>query len=97
LIEYEIIITIIIWILSIYLGLSSIYLFIFSFCALFYRKKHNFESSDFKSFLVLIPAYKEDNVIINTAIEAQKQNYPLVSIITVNYNHSHVTCELIES
>jgi len=25
------------------------------------------------------------------------KEYPLVSIITVNYNHSHITCELIES
>ncbi|MCD4773193.1 MAG: glycosyltransferase [Bacteroidales bacterium] len=75
-IEYEIIIIIIIWILSIYFGLSSLYLFIFSFSSLFYQKKQYFESIDFQNFLILIPAYKEDNVIINTAKEALKQNYP---------------------
>jgi len=26
-----------------------------------------------------------------------RTSYPLISIITVNYNHSEVTCELIES
>ena len=75
-IEYKIIVLAIVWIFSIYLGLSSVYLFIFSFSALFYRKKQTFECTDFQNFLVLIPAYKEDNVIINTAREALKQNYP---------------------
>jgi GT2 family glycosyltransferase len=27
----------------------------------------------------------------------KRSNYPLISIITVNYNQSHITCELIES
>ena len=75
-VEYKIILEIFIWIFSFYLGLSSVYLFIFSISSLFYRKKQNFESPVLKNFLVLIPAYKEDNVIINTATEALKQNYP---------------------
>ena len=29
--------------------------------------------------------------------KTKRKNYPLISIITVNYNHSDVTCDLIES
>ncbi len=60
----------------IYLGLSTIYLFFFAISSFFYKAKSGIKKASLRNFLILIPAYKEDTVIINTATEALKQNYP---------------------
>lgn len=64
------------WIIIVYLGLSSIYIFVFAFSALFYKDKKDAFHEKLRKFLILIPAYKEDVVIQNVAKDATLQNYP---------------------
>jgi cellulose synthase/poly-beta-1,6-N-acetylglucosamine synthase-like glycosyltransferase len=56
-------------ILLIYFGFSSIYILLFATASLFYREQQdqNFSTKKKYNLAILIPAYKEDNVIIETA------------------------------
>ena len=58
------------------LGLSVLYIFIFSLGGLFYRQRHFRAVIDFRKIAVLIPGYKEDNVILEVAKDALLQDYP---------------------
>jgi len=60
----------------IYFGFSAFYLLFFAIASFFYKESNNVKAKTLRKFLVLIPAYKEDKVIINTTNEALKQNYP---------------------
>ena len=61
----------------IYLGLSSLYIFVFAFAGIFnINKKVTSTTSIKRKFAVMIPGYKEDNTIIEVAEDALKQNYP---------------------
>lgn len=64
------------WILIIYTGISVLYLFIFAFAGLFKYKIQENQHTILKKFIIYIPAYKEDEVILNVINEAVKQNYP---------------------
>ncbi|MFD0988922.1 glycosyltransferase [Mariniflexile jejuense] len=63
-------------ILLILLGLATLYIFIFSIASLFYKQKKYVDNGNFKKIAVLIPGYKEDEVIIEVADQALKQDYP---------------------
>ncbi len=57
-------------------GLGVIYLLVFAIAGLF-RKKIRYQYNDIhKRIAVLIPGYKEDNVIIEVAKQALNQDYP---------------------
>jgi len=73
------------YILLIYIGISSLYFFLYAFAAQFSRKKVVSTSDKKHKFLVLIPGYKEDQVIVDVATEALKQDYPkdLYDIIVI--------------
>ncbi len=58
-----------------YFGFASIYVFIFSFAGLFRAKTRNEILQKQRKFAVLIPGYKEDNVIVEVAKQALKQSY----------------------
>ncbi|MBT1702578.1 glycosyltransferase [Chryseosolibacter indicus] len=59
-----------------YFTYVTLYSFFLSFAALFYKARKAREA-DYKSKIaVLIPAYKEDGVIVDVASQALKQNYP---------------------
>lgn len=58
--------------LIIYVG----YLALFAFAALFAKEKKIPSTDQYARFLLLIPSYKEDKVIINTAKAALAQDYP---------------------
>lgn len=60
----------------IYMGFSAIYLLFFAITSFFYKSSGIPKESVLRKFVILIPAYKEDFVILNTATEALKQNYP---------------------
>ncbi|MDZ4666338.1 MAG: glycosyltransferase family 2 protein [bacterium] len=65
-------------ILLFYLLFNVGYVFIFSFAGIFY-KVTNFKSLEVKKlnrFVILIPAYKHDEVILNTVGHCLNQNYP---------------------
>lgn len=61
-----------------YLTFNVVYIAIFSFCGILY-KATNFKAIEIKKlqrFAVLIPAYKHDEVILNTVGHCLNQNYP---------------------
>jgi len=60
----------------IFLGLATLYIFIFAFAGLFYRQAVYSKSSQNRKIAVLIPGYKEDQVIVEVAQEALSQDYP---------------------
>lgn len=62
--------------LLVLLGMATMYILVFSFAGLFYRQKKYQPSNTFRKIAVLIPGYKEDEVIIEVAAEALKQDYP---------------------
>ena len=71
-----IVIEIIQWILFIYLAITTLYIFVFSFASLFPYNPPTLLDIKKKKFAVLIPGYKEDDVIIEVAKDALKQDYP---------------------
>ena len=73
---YELIINIIQAVLLTLLGLSTLYLFIFSLAGLFYRQAPYPRVKEYSRIAVLIPAYREDEVIIGVTREALAQEYP---------------------
>jgi cellulose synthase/poly-beta-1,6-N-acetylglucosamine synthase-like glycosyltransferase len=61
----------------IYLAFNVLYLLLFALAGLF-RKRSDYSSSADKSrIVVLIPTYKEDSIICDTAIKALEHNYPV--------------------
>jgi cellulose synthase/poly-beta-1,6-N-acetylglucosamine synthase-like glycosyltransferase len=58
------------------LFLNSIYIFVFAVAGLFYKQSPYFAKPTLRKIAVLIPGYKEDEVIIEVANDALKQNYP---------------------
>lgn len=59
-----------------YLMLASVYILVFAIAGRLYKQKIFPKARRYRKFAVLIPGYKEDKVIINTAEDALKQNYP---------------------
>jgi cellulose synthase/poly-beta-1,6-N-acetylglucosamine synthase-like glycosyltransferase len=57
------------------LGLATLYIFIFSIASLFYKQKKYSDNGNMKTIAVLIPGYKEDEVIVEVAKLALKQEY----------------------
>ncbi len=70
------IIEIIEYLVFIYFGASCIYVFVFALAGNFYKPIKCKQKQKQNKMAVLIPAYKEDKVIINVAITALVQNYP---------------------
>jgi cellulose synthase/poly-beta-1,6-N-acetylglucosamine synthase-like glycosyltransferase len=64
------------WLVLILLGLSTLYIFVFSFAGLFYRQPKYKVAASLKKMVVLIPGYKEDEVIVEVAHAALQQDYP---------------------
>ena len=62
--------------LLILVGLSTLYIFVFSFAGLFYKEKRSPKNVKFRKIAIFIPGYKEDEVILSVAREALKQDYP---------------------
>lgn len=65
------------YLLVAYFGLASIYIFVFAFAGLFYKKRIYSDQGKYKKIAILIPGYKEDAVIIKVAKSALQQKYPL--------------------
>jgi cellulose synthase/poly-beta-1,6-N-acetylglucosamine synthase-like glycosyltransferase len=66
---------IIIGVLVIYLAFNGFYLFFFAVCSLFTNKKVIKENNYLNKFAVLIIAYKNDQVILESAVENLNQTY----------------------
>jgi cellulose synthase/poly-beta-1,6-N-acetylglucosamine synthase-like glycosyltransferase len=63
-------------ILLVYFAYVSLYSFVLSVAGLFYKTRPVHEAEFKRKAAVLIPAYKEDRVIVNVASNALIQNYP---------------------
>ncbi len=63
-------------IVLIMLLLPTIYIFIFAFAGLFYKQSSYPKNPVHRKIAVLIPGYKEDDVIIEVAQDALNQDYP---------------------
>ncbi|MDR0969311.1 MAG: glycosyltransferase family 2 protein [Lentimicrobiaceae bacterium] len=59
-----------------YLAFSTLYIFVYGVASLFKRKIREKKNDLQRKFVVLIPGYKEDFVIVNVAKEALNQDYP---------------------
>jgi len=59
-----------------YFSIATIYIFIFAVAGLFKLKKIIQDDDRKRKFVLLIPAYKEDKVIIETVKTALKSDYP---------------------
>lgn len=64
------------YILISYLGFSSFYIFIFAFAGMFKIRPKKPSFDVMRKYAVLIPGYKEDQVIVNVAADALSQAYP---------------------
>lgn len=63
-------------VLLIALGMPVFYILLFSFAGLFYRQSPYDLNAGLRKIAVLIPGYKEDEVIFDVAVNALAQNYP---------------------
>ena len=63
-------------VLLILLGLATLYILVFSIASLFYKQKKYSDNGNMKKIAVLIPGYKEDEVIVEVATFALQQDYP---------------------
>ncbi len=63
-------------VLLLLLGSATLYILIFSVAGLFYKEQVYTASDEMKKIAVLIPGYKEDEVILEVAESALQQNYP---------------------
>lgn len=68
--------TVILWIFAAYLGSTAIYLLFFSVASLFGRNTRGVESTGKRNrFAILLPVYKEDEVILESARKALDLHY----------------------
>jgi len=72
----KLIATIITSIIFVYLGVYSLYLFIFSVCGRLIAVKNPPPSIKLAKFVIYICSYKEDEIILNSAANAVTINYP---------------------
>lgn len=80
------------------LGIATLYIFVFAFAGLFYNDPVVTEPERSKKIAVVIPGYKEDEVIIEVAREALLQNYPRESydVVVVADSFERETMEKLE-
>jgi len=73
---FYLIVHIISWAVFIYFAANTIYLFVMALCGrLMKGKKYEFQD-DKLSIAVLIPSFREDQIIVDTAQHAKAHNYP---------------------
>jgi cellulose synthase/poly-beta-1,6-N-acetylglucosamine synthase-like glycosyltransferase len=74
--DFTIIINIIQIGLLVYLGFATLYIFVYAAAGLFYTQPEYSESAPKQKIAVMIPGYKEDEVIVEVAKDALLQDYP---------------------
>ena len=83
------------YVLITYFGFASLYIFIFSLAGLFLKKRKYSNSGLMRKMAILIPGYKEDNVIIEVAKSALQQKYSLnlfdVIVIADSFQQATIT------
>lgn len=64
------------WILFVYMSINVLYLFIITVAGKLARSRRYSVNSQKKKIAVLIPSYKEDDIVLHTARMAREHNYP---------------------
>ncbi|MBN2237890.1 MAG: glycosyltransferase [Bacteroidales bacterium] len=64
------------WIIYAYLALTSLYIFLFSIAGIFPQRKRKQKDQLLRKFAVMIPGYKEDEIIVEVCRDALEQDYP---------------------
>ena len=87
------IIRIIDWIMFCVISITVIYLFIFSIAGLFNKHQEVPRSKRQNRFIILIPSYKQDKIILNTVSSILGQNYPqrMFDVVVISDHQSEVT------
>ncbi len=82
-------------VLLVYFGFASIYIFVFALAGLFEAKKKPKILNKQRKFAVLIPGYKEDNVIVEVARRALEQSYPeaLFDVVIIADSFQEITLQ----
>jgi len=92
--EFHIIIDVLQIVVFSYITISVLNLFIFSFVSLFKYKPHYAENASPKNIALLIPAYREDDVIFEVVNSALSHNYPKdkfdIIVIADSFNKSSI-------
>ena len=85
------------FVLYIYFAVCVGYIVIFSVASCFFKSQQYPQSHDFKRFAILIPAYKEDNVILDCIHSVLQQTYPeqLYDVIVVSDGMDDATNHLL--
>ncbi len=78
-----------------YFGFASIYIFVFSLAGLFKPSTRKNIIQKQRKFAVLIPGYKEDNVIVEVARRALEQSYPeeLFDVVVIADSFLEITLQ----
>ncbi|RLD43325.1 MAG: glycosyltransferase family 2 protein [Bacteroidetes bacterium] len=92
--EFHILIDILQFIIFLYITISVLNLFIFSFASLFNYKPKYTKNNTSKRIALLIPAYREDEVIFEVVVSALLHNYPKnkfdIIVIADSFNKSSI-------
>ena len=88
-----IIITIIDWVLFAAVTVTVLYLGIFAVAALFHRKSDAPKAKKQNRFVILIPSYKQDDIIEQAIISVLSQAYPqrLFDVVVISDHQSEMT------
>jgi len=78
-----------------YFGFASIYVFVFSLAGLMRRSQRKNIIQKQRKFAVLVPGYKEDNVIVEVARRALEQSYPeaLFDVVIIADSFQEITLQ----
>lgn len=96
---FNLVLIILFWVIFIYCSFSVLYLFSFAFAAKFYKKNKTVTAYlPLKKIAVLIPAYKEDEIILATAQNVLNQDYPshLFDVYIIADSFKNSTIEQLE-
>ncbi len=86
-------------IILVYLSIQVFYLLFFALAGTFSKKKHFPKASKLRKIRIFIPGYKEDAVIIATARDAIKQDYPqdLFEVVIIADSFSQKTLDTLRT
>jgi len=82
-----------------YFGFASLYIFIFSFAGLWYKTRTHTVVNKIRKIAILIPGYKEDEVILEVTKSALLQKYPmnLFDVIVIADSFEKITLDQLKT
>lgn len=91
----QILVNVLEMVLLAYFGFGSIYIFVFAFAGIFKVGKKRKILNKQRKFAVLVPGYKEDNVIVEVARRALEQSYPeeLFDVVVIADSFQDITLQ----